>query len=493
DHSWRAGKSLTMETLIYAIQSPPFQKIGIMNVDQIFPPDERMKLAMTLNNVLASPGFAGWMQGEPLDIQRLLYTAEGKPRISVLSIAHLSDHERMFFVTILLNEVIAWMRSQPGTSSLRALLYMDELFGYLPPTANPPSKTPLLTLLKQARAFGLGLVLATQNPVDLDYKALSNAGTWFLGRLQTERDKARVLDGLEGASASAGVRFDRSRIEQILSGLGSRTFLLNNVHDDEPVVFQTRWALSYLSGPLTREQIVALMADRKSAAPSPTPVAVVASAPHPPQQGGSASPLEGLERHPPVLSSRIEQRFVSVARSVPREVPIRYEPALVGLGCVHFVDDDAGVNETRQIVRIVPASGRISSDPWQDADILDGQSLDFDGAPVPSAGFVGLPADLTESTRYTKWKSALKNKLYRDERLALFECKPLEQISRPGQSEGDFRVSLRQQAREQRDLDIEKIKATYASRFERQDASIMRAEHRLATEQEQAAAAKQSA
>ena len=214
---------------------------------------------MSLNNLLASPSFAAWLEGEPLDIQRMLYTPEGKPRLAILSIAHLDDAQRMFFVTILLNEMLAWIRTQPGTSSLRALLYMDEVFGYFPPLGNPPAKRPMLTLLKQARAYGLGCVLATQNPVDLDYKGLSNAGTWFLGRLQTERDKARVIEGLEGASAQAGSTFNRQQMEATLAALGNRVFLMNNVHDDAPVVFQSRWAMSYLCGPLTRNQIKTLM------------------------------------------------------------------------------------------------------------------------------------------------------------------------------------------------------------------------------------------
>lgn len=213
---------------------------------------------MRLNSLLASPSFEAYLQGEPIDIQRLLYTREGKLRVSIISVAHLSDSERMFFITILLNEILAWVRSQSGTSSLRALLYMDEVFGYFSPTANPPSKLPMLTLLKQARAYGLGIVLATQNPVDLDYKGLSNTGTWFLGRLQTERYKLRVLDGLEGASAQAGATFDRATLERTLSSIGNRVFLMSNVHEDAPVLFQTRWALSYLRGPLTRAQIKSL-------------------------------------------------------------------------------------------------------------------------------------------------------------------------------------------------------------------------------------------
>src|SRR5262245_41677154 len=259
DRAWRDGKNLDMEALIRRIQSPGIDKVGVMDLESFFPAKERFELAMQLNNLLASPGFSAWMEGEPLDVQRLLYTPQGKPRLAILSISHLSDAERMFFVTILLSEVISWMRAQPGTSSLRALFYMDEVFGYFPPSRNPPSKGPMLTLLKQARAFGLGIVLATQNPVDLDYKGLSNTGTWFIGRLQTERDKARVLEGLEGASASQGAKFDRQAMERTLAGLGSRVFLMNNVHEDAPVVFGTRWTLSYLCGPLTRSQIKTLM------------------------------------------------------------------------------------------------------------------------------------------------------------------------------------------------------------------------------------------
>src|SRR5690606_12942136 len=215
-------------------------RVGVVDLDTFFPAKDRLALGMKLNNLLASPSFASWLAGEPLDVQRLLYTADGKPRLSILSIAHLSESERMFFVTILLNEVVAWMRTQPGTGSLRAIVYMDEVFGYFPPTANPPSKRPMLTLMKQARAYGVGCVLATQNPVDLDYKGLSNAGTWFLGRLQTERDKLRVLEGLEGASAAAGASFNRQQMEALLASLGNRVFLMNNVHEDQPVLFQDR-------------------------------------------------------------------------------------------------------------------------------------------------------------------------------------------------------------------------------------------------------------
>ncbi|HEX4147919.1 MAG TPA: ATP-binding protein, partial [Pirellulales bacterium] len=343
EHAWQAGRDIDMAGLIREIQSPPMDKVGFIDLETFFPAKQRFSLAMSLNNLLASPGFAGWMEGEPLDIGRLLHTPEGKPRLSILSIAHLSDSERMFFVTILLNELLAWMRTQSGTSSLRAILYMDEVFGFFPPSANPPSKTPMLTLLKQARAFGLGIVLATQNPVDLDYKGLSNAGTWFLGRLQTERDKARVLDGLEGASAAAGSAFDREKISSVLSSLGNRVFLMNNVHEDRPVVFQTRWTLSYLCGPLSRDQIQTLMAPRKLqiAAQSTQASSTRASSP-PATPAAGATSAAGSQR--PVMAPGVPEGFIA-----PRQTPaagdnLVYQPALLGLGRAHFVDARSGVD-----------------------------------------------------------------------------------------------------------------------------------------------------
>ncbi|HSI63165.1 MAG TPA: DUF87 domain-containing protein, partial [Candidatus Saccharimonadia bacterium] len=264
-HCWGKGQDVTLESLVHLVQQPPFDRVGVVAVDEFLSEKKRTEVAMKLNNLIASPSFASWLQGVPLDIQRMLYTPEGKPRVSIFSIAHLSDEQRMFFVSLLLNETLGWMRMQSGTTSLRAMLYMDEIYGYLPPTANPPSKRPMMILLKQARAFGLGILLATQNPVDLDYKALSNIGSWFLGRLQTERDKARVLDGLEGAATSQNAKFDRGEMENLLSALGNRVFLMNNVHEDHPVVFNVRWVMTYLRGPLSRNQIKSLVDPKREA------------------------------------------------------------------------------------------------------------------------------------------------------------------------------------------------------------------------------------
>lgn len=264
-NAWSAGQDLDLAALVAQIQKPAVTRIGVMDLDSFYPAKDRLKLALALNNLLAAPGFTAWLEGVPLDIATLLHTPDGKPRVAIMSIAHLSDAERMFFVSLLLNQVLGWMRAQSGTTSLRAILYMDEIFGFFPPVATPASKQPLLTLLKQARAFGLGVLLATQNPVDLDYKGLSNAGTWFLGRLQTERDKARVLEGLEGVAAAANASFDKRQIDTMLTGLGSRVFLMNNVHEDGPRLLESRWSMSYLRGPLTRDQIKKLMDGKRPA------------------------------------------------------------------------------------------------------------------------------------------------------------------------------------------------------------------------------------
>ena len=267
-NAWSEGKDLDLALLVGQIQKPPATRIGVMELDSFYPEKDRQKLALAINSLLAAPGFTSWLEGVPLDVATLLHTPEGKPRVAIMSIAHLSDAERMFFVSLLLNQVVGWMRAQTGTTSLRAILYMDEIFGFFPPVAAPPSKQPLLTLMKQARAFGLGVLLATQNPVDLDYKGLSNAGTWLLGRLQTERDKARVLEGLEGVAAAANASFDKGQIDTLLAGLGSRVFLMNNVHEDGPRLLETRWSMSYLRGPLTRDQIKKLMDGKR---PTTTP------------------------------------------------------------------------------------------------------------------------------------------------------------------------------------------------------------------------------
>ena len=389
-HAWGQGNDLDLATVIQGIQSPPVAKIGVMDVEAFFPSKDRFALAMKLNNLLAAPGFQAWLEGAPLDIQQLLYTASGKPRLAIFSIAHLSDAERMFFVTLLLSQMVGWMRAQSGTTSLRALLYMDEIFGYFPPVANPPSKLPLLTLLKQARAFGLGVVLATQNPVDLDYKGLANTGTWFIGRLQTERDKARVLEGLEGASSSAGKKFDKGRMEQTLAGLGNRIFLMNNVHEDEPVVFETRWCLSYLRGPLTRSQIKLLMDARRADVARPSRERT--PAPSSPQQAGTASR--------PILPPDVPQHFLPIRGTKPEGGELIYAPMLLASSHVHFADGKSGIETTQEVTVLVPMSEGAATVNWEKAAPAPMSVADLEQAPQGEARFVGLPSAAGKAKNY---------------------------------------------------------------------------------------------
>ena len=364
NRAWSAGSDLDIAGLIQQIQSPPMKTVGVMDIDSFFPPKDRFELAMSLNSLLAAPGFSNWMEGDALDIQQMLHTPEGKPRLSIFSIAHLNDAERMFFVSLLLNQTLGWMRTQSGTTSLRAILYMDEIFGYFPPTANPPSKVPLLTLLKQGRAFGLGVVLVTQNPVDLDYKGLSNAGTWFIGRLQTERDKARVLEGLEGIAGGTGMKFDRNAMEQTLAGLGNRIFLLNNVHEDGTEVFETRWDMSYLRGPLTRSQIKSLMDPVKaqSVAAAPPQVAAVAAGattqsasnvvPATADAAGVGAKPEATSQRP-TLPPGISQYFIPVRGRASEGSSLTYHPALIGFAEIGYSDSKT-INFSQQLTLMAP-------------------------------------------------------------------------------------------------------------------------------------------
>jgi hypothetical protein len=500
EQAWRDSRDLELADLIRMIQSPPFEKIGVMDVESIFPAKERFGLSMSLNNLLASPGFSAWREGDPLSVGELLYTSTGKPRLSIISIAHMSDSERMFFVTILLNEVIAWMRTQSGTSSLRALLYMDEVFGFFPPTANPPAKTPMLTLLKQARAFGLGVVLATQNPVDLDYKGLSNAGTWFIGRLQTERDKARVLDGLEGASSSAGATFDRQKLDKVLSGLGNRVFLLNNVHEDQPVVFQTRWALSYLRGPLSREQIQTLMAGKKEPArpPAATESAKIAAPPEKAAQETTTPVATGAATgvspkgtsdawSRPVLPPEIPEFFLPLRALLPGG-KLSYRPALLGHARVHFAQSKSNVDHWQSLTVLVRLEGEsLRPTIWDAAEVAEEDEPDLDKAPAAEACTFGpLPGDLTRPKKFSALTNSLKDRLYRIEELRLWKATALKQNSKPGESEQEFRLRLTQSAREHRDLQVDKLRAKYAPKLAILQDRIRRAQQKVEKEQSQA-------
>ena len=480
---WEAGKNLDLGKLIAEIMDPPFQRVGVMELDSFFSKKERNELAMTMNNLLASPSFSSWLEGEPLNIKNLLHTSEGKPCISILSIAHLSEPERMFFVTILLNEVLTWVRTQAGTSSLRAILYMDEVFGYFPPTKNPPSKQPMLTLLKQARAFGLGVVLATQNPVDLDYKGLSNTGTWFLGRLQTERDKARVLEGLEGAAAQTGASFDRKDIEEILAGLGSRKFLMNNVHDDQPVVFETRWAMSYLRGPLTKHQIQDLVGDDVREAIQQSAEAAASAAPSPvAEKEVNTEPSVDTREFVP---KDIPQRFAEPRERIGSGDRLLYRPVLLGRGRLHFVRATYKVDEwTEKSLLAQIKGGELPDDVWENAKLLQ-EELDLSTEAPSGAEFADLPDDMQVTKNYKTWEKELKEFLYRGQQMQVWKCTSPKSYSEAFETLGDFKVRLETKLSEKRDEAVEKLRKKYAKKFQTLRDKIRRAEDKIEVEKDQ--------
>jgi hypothetical protein len=477
--AWQEGRDLDLPGLIQQIQSPPIAKVGALGLEAFFPAKDRFELATRLNNLLAAPGFHAWLEGEPLDVGALLHTAEGKPRAAIFSIAHLSDAERMFFVSLLLNETLGWVRTQSGTTSLRALLYMDEIFGYFPPVANPPSKLPLLTLLKQARAFGVGVVLATQNPVDLDYKGLANTGTWFIGRLQTDRDRARVLDGLEGAAAGGDKRFDRAAMEETLGGLGNRIFLLNNVHEDAPEVFETRWVMSYLRGPLTRTEIKHLMSDRPPppARERPAPVPAAAAAPAPP------APAPGGAR--PVLPPGVTQHFVPVRGTAPAGATLVYQPAVLGAATVRFADAKAGVDQSEQVVVATPITEAAVPVSWEAAAPIDVAVADLEATPAAAGDWAPLPSAAAKPKSYEGWSRDLAAWLYGQRRLELLRDPASGTLSRPGESERDFRVRIRESARAERDERLEALRKKYAPRRVALEERLRRAQQAGAREREQ--------
>ena len=474
--AWSAGKDVDLSNLIAQVQTPPVQRVGVMDIETFYPSKERFTLAMQINSLLASPGFSRWMEGEALDIGAMVHSASAKPRCIIFSIAHLSDPERMFFVSLLLNQVLGWVRTQSGTSSLRAILYMDEIAGYFPPTANPPSKQPLLTLMKQARAFGVGVVLATQNPVDLDYKGLANAGTWFIGRLQTDRDKQRVLDGLEGASAQASSKFDRASMDRLLSQLGTRVFLMNNVHDDHPVVFETRWCLSYLRGPLTRAQIKSLTDPTRSGAP--------ATQATPEKPAAISNPSGSTSR--PVLPSEIPQYFLPSRASGP----VTYVPMLLGLSRIYYSDTKAGIDQEVSASLLAKfATGPVAID-WDQAEAAELSESDLEHEPGAESSFAAPPADASKPKNYDAWKKSLVDALFRAESISIFTCKALDQTSKPGESEKDFRLRLDQSSREARDAALDKIRAKYAPKSAALQDRRRRAEAKVAVQKEQASGAK---
>ncbi len=507
EHFWRRNQDLDLAKLITSIQNPPVRQLGVFDVDTFYPQKDRFELAMAFNNLMAAPTFQSWLEGEPLDIDSLLYTEDGKPRHSIFYIAHLSDSERMFFVTLLLENVLTWMRRQAGTTSLRALLYLDEVFGFFPPTAEPPSKRPLLTLLKQARAFGLGVVLVTQNPVDIDYKGLTNAGTWFIGKLQAERDKDRVLQGLKGAIAEAGGSSERVDYDTLISQLGSRVFLMHNVHEDRPVIFHTRWAMSYLRGPLTRPQVRQLMKGRKETVEAREP-AIARTQPQKPSVAVSRPPSPtgpaGFSANPPALDPSVPQTFLPVAlseqaaiRQLTQEMgrsldvertQLVYEPAIVGRATVRFVDRKREIDERVEKILLAPAAEDLGGVSWEDAETLPIEISDLASKPervgADQGPFFAPPPEQANSARELKSIGKdLADWLYYNSRLPLMVHPELKVFQRPGERERMFKIRLRQAARERRDAEVDALTEKYDARIEKLEAKLRKKERELAADE----------
>lgn len=451
-HFWRSGRDLNLESLIGGIVEPPFARVGVFPLETFYPQSERMGLAMALNNILASPTFAAWTSGEPLDIQRILYTEEGTPRTSIFSISHLSETERMFFVTMILNQFIGWMRRQPGSSSLKALLYMDEIFGYFPPTANPPSKKPMMMLLKQARAYGVGVLLATQNPVDLDYKGLSNIGTWFVGRLQTKQDRERLLDGIVGASEG---KLDTEKVGKMLARMKGRQFILNSVHIEEPLLFETRWVMSYLKGPLSKNDIKRLM-DSGLVGTVPE---VKRSLPDPLRESAENN-ISG-QSPAPVLAQKIIQLY-SLQNTIQEE--FCFEPWLHGVASVRYYNVKRNIDIVDEVkLRIFLEEPFLRAD-WSLAEPAGSQVEASQIDPPEGASYGSLPQRFQELKDMRAIKKEFSDFLYQNKRLELLRSSSAGLESEPGEQLGDFKVRLGDHLRNLKEMAVETLEGRYRSK-----------------------------
>jgi hypothetical protein len=502
EYAWSQGKDLDLGELIMQTQSPPFEKLGFFEVDTFFPEKDRFKLAMKLNNIVAAPGFQSWLEGDALDIEQLLYDSDGRARHTIFYIAHLNDDERMFFVTLLFSTVETWMRTKRGTGSLRALIYFDEIFGYLPPVGNPPSKEPMLRMLKQARAFGVGLMLATQNPVDVDYKAMSNAGTWMIGKLATQQDKERLLDGLTSA---AGGGLDRKEYDNLISALGKRVFLLRNVHEKRPALFQTRWAMNYLAGPVTRTQIPALnelaglgLSESPPVPTDPTremPVAVPAAAQQAAAPASDPEPelqLPGTSTRPAVpanvgeyflpatltLSDAVREK----GRSIPvgaEEHGVLYRPVLLAQAYVQFTNRKYDLDQEIQVTAFVEEPGRRGNIRWEDFRIEAVDSRSLERRPGSQSRFASLEQPLSDGRTIRTMRSDFADWIYRDISAQVKANETLKVYAGPDVDEKAFQKMCEEAAEEKEDSEIDKLDATYQRKIDSVQKKLTREEREL--------------
>ncbi len=488
--SWDAGVDLDMPTLLAQLLDPPIRKLGVLDLDTFYPAKDRQALVLKLNGLLASPSFAAWAEGAPLDIGSMLWDGDGKARASVVSLGHLEETERQFAVTLILSKVISWMRSQPGTGELRALVYIDEVMGLAPPVGNPPAKKPILTMLKQARAFGVGLVLSTQNPVDLDYKAISNAGTWLIGRLQTEQDKARLVDGLRTADGST----DIGALEATISSLGKRQFVLRTTKSSSMPVLTTRWAMSYLAGPLTSDQISTLMTDKVAAvvggggspgsgtagsvpavAPNSTPAETVAAAGPKPTLADDESAVA------PTFPESLPVRYVTAAAPWLEQLDLgpagdRLQAAVAARVQLLFDETKADLRHDEEWEAVVPLTGdRIDVDAAINVDFDD---RDFTPDPPPNPIYILPPFEIGASD-VRSLGADLKNKLAAGETYQLFVNPELKLYSRPGESQEAFATRCRDAADEAMDAEVSKIRDKLERKRDSLETALAKAEDRM--------------
>jgi hypothetical protein len=499
ENEWSQGKDVELTELVLQTQTPPFDKLGAFPIETFFPAKDRMELAMVLNNILAAPAFETWREGQSLNIGSMLYAADGRPRHNIFYLAHLSDAERMFFVTLLLSAVETWMRTQSGATSLRALLYMDEIYGYLPPQRNPPSKQPLLRMLKQGRAFGLGLLLATQNPVDVDYKALSNAGTWFIGKLQTEQDKNRLLDGLE--SAAGGI--SRMVFDKLISSLGKRVFVLHNIHAKQPELLQTRSTMNFLAGPLTRNQIPALnkLANAQAASqaqPTVAPVmaATLTSRPAASQSQPPTAHIQSSSTKPPIpawireyflpQNYSLPESFSAVQRHMPAEVMIDgviYRATLLASAEVRILDRKHGVDSELTRTVLVKSPEKRGSVRWEDYP-LKTEVLDrIETTPVPAARFSSIDVPLNDVKLMTALQKDFTDWVFRNSSVKARTNQALKVFAGPDVSPAEFMKACADAARDARDAEIAKKTAQLDRQLKSLEDKLAREERELTKDQ----------
>jgi hypothetical protein len=496
EHAWSQNRDLNLSELILQTQTPPFDKLGVFDVNAFFPQKDRSELAMALNNILAAPAFQSWIEGQPLDISALLFAPDGRPRHSVFYIAHLSDAERMFFVTLLYSAVETWMRAQAGTSSLRAIIYFDEILGFAPPLGNPPSKQPILRMMKQARAFGVGQVLVTQNPVDLDYKGLSNAGSWFVGKLQTDQDKQRLLDGLDSALSGS---LNRSDYDRLISTLGKRVFLLHNVHEKKPLVFQTRWAMNYLTGPLTRTQIPDL--NRMVGAGISPPVEASTGKPQalhefqaiPVKKESQEAQATGFLRTRPAAPSGVNTYFLpnnqtlsqalkAANRSMPGKIDqqtLVYQPQLLGMADVRFLNRKYNLDTNLKVTILVENPDRRGALRWEDhiASAVNLAELERDA--TSQAAFAMLEAPLTDAKLMGSIEKDFLDWVYRTAQVTVKANEALKVYAGPEVSSAEFRKMCTEQAHQAKADEEKKTTGTFDRKIDAIKTKLVREEREL--------------